>query len=102
MAGRGPSEVVGEDKFRGGPSVVLQSAVPSAGIFSSGLCVADEPSAVIANIGAPGELVFENCREGAPRNNPSIAAAANDKLGEFITRFILSVKLVVPSLPRDT
>ena len=94
--------MVGECKFRGGPSVVLQSAMPSVGIFSSGLCVADEPSAVIANIGAPGELVFENCHEGAPRNNPFIAAAANDNLGEFITRFILSVKLVVPSLPRDT
>ena len=94
--------MVGEDKFRGEPSVVLQSAMPSVGIFSSGLCVADEPLAVIANIGAPGELVFENCREGVPCNNPSIAAAANDKLGEFITRFTLSVKLVVPSLPRDT
>ena len=91
--------MVGEGKFRGGPSVVLQSAMPSVGIVSSGLCVADKPSAVIANIGAPGELVFENCHEGSPRNNPSIAAAAKNKLGEFITRFTLSVKLVVPSLP---
>ena len=83
--------MVREVKFHGGPSVVSQSAMPSVGICSSGLCVADKPSAVIANIGAPGELVFENCREGAPCNNPSIAAAANDKLGEFITRFTPTV-----------
>ena len=91
--------MVGEVIFHGGPFVVSQSAMTPVGIFPSGLCVADKPSAVIANIGAPGELVFENCHEGAPHNNPSIAAAVNDKLGEFIARFTLSVKLVVPSLP---